>query len=321
MPDEVTDSPAGPAEPPATSTDAPASDPEPLSSAHERPLTSELRQWASSRQGSSSSPSSSAALPPSSDAGPAAEADAGGPSSASEPGPSVDLSASFELRLKTLENDMHPLSVTGATRVSELKALAAPEVGLPPERQRLVFGAHRPISPSPHLRPARPVPASRPASPTPAHAMLPPWPPARPPTHTSPAHPRLPRTAGKVLRDEQPLSSYKLSDGDVVHVVARPEAAASSTSNDEPSHTPLSSSASAAPPLAGPSPGWGVAAGLPAAQHGQGRATPLPGHSVLLGTFSLPGGGGGTAELPQALTAMLQGIGLQVRIRPGCVFE
>ena len=87
---------------------------------------------------------------------------------------------------------------------------------------------------------------------------------------------------GRVLRDDDRLSDYGVEEGAVMHVVARPEGASSSSSrNDEPPER-------------------------------SARAVHPAGHGVLLGTLTLPAADGGGLDLTRLMNGMLTGLGMQL---------
>ena len=92
---------------------------------------------------------------------------------------------------------------------------------------------------------------------------------------------------GQVLKDDLPLRHYKLEDGVVVHLVARPEGATANVANDEP---PAAEAPRRRPPT-----GFGP-----------------PG--VLMGTVTLPEGQG--LDLTTIMNSMLGGIGQTLAVGP-----
>ena len=90
----------------------------------------------------------------------------------------------------------------------------------------------------------------------------------------------------QVLKDDRSLQHYKLEDGVVVHLVARPEGATANMANDEP------------PALEAPR------------QPPRGFAPP----GMLLGTVTLPEGQG--LDLTTIMNSMLGGIGQTLAIAP-----
>ena len=90
---------------------------------------------------------------------------------------------------------------------------------------------------------------------------------------------------GQVLKDDLPLRHYKLEDGVVVHLVARPEGATANAANDEPP---------AAEPRRPPT----------------GFAPP----GMLMGTVTIPEGQG--FDLTTIMNSMLGGVGQTLAVGP-----
>ena len=98
-----------------------------------RALTAELRAWANRYRGPSSSNTTTASA-----AAPSSESSANDAAAELAP-PAQPSSEHFTVHLKTIDNSTHPVCVHAQLSVAELKQLAEPLVGIPVQRQRLVF--------------------------------------------------------------------------------------------------------------------------------------------------------------------------------------